>query len=136
MFMLGSSKSDYLRRRAPLLQHLVSAMSTLPVSAAARRLHDDALVCDVTFPFMDYGRAELKYAMLERMAASGFDYVSLTVGGDWSSLEATMRAIAKERAYFIARPDRYVLVETADDIERAKVSGKLAVGLHFQGTNP
>src|SRR5262249_45524110 len=40
-----------------------STMSPSPVSAAARRLYDDALVCDMTFPFMDYGRTGLKYQM-------------------------------------------------------------------------
>ena len=111
-------------------------MNSPIVSAAARRLHDDALVCDLTFPFTDYGRTELKYRMLERMGGSGFDYVSLTVAGDWTSLEATMQAIARERAYFLARPEQYVLVEAAADIEHAKATGKLAIGLHFQGTNP
>lgn len=47
-----------------------------------------------------------------------------------------MHAIARERAFFLASPGRYVLVEAAADIERAKAAGKLAVGLHFQGTNP
>ena len=111
-------------------------MSQPTVSDRALRLHRDSLVCDLTFPFTDYGRSDLKYQMLERMAASSFDYVSLTVAGDWMSLEATMHAIARERAYFLARPDRYVLVEAASDIERAKAAGKLAIGLHFQGTNP
>jgi len=111
-------------------------MNLPAVSAAAQRLHADSLVCDLTFPFTDYGQTELKYRMLERMAASGFDYVSLTVGGDWTSLETTMHAIARERAYFLARREQYLLVETAADIEQAKAKGKLAIGLHFQGTNP
>ena len=111
-------------------------MNLPSVSAAARRLHDDALICDLTFPLMDYGRIELKYRMLERMAASGYDHVSLTVAGDWNSLEPTMHAIARERAYFLACPEQYVLVEVAADIERAKTTGKLAIELRFQGTNP
>ena len=44
--------------------------------------------------------------------------------------------IAKERAYFLARADKFVLVETVQDIERAKRQDKLGIIFHFQGTNP
>ena len=55
-------------------------MSASTASPAAQKLHADALVCDMTFPFSDYGRIELKYQMLERMAASGFDFSRQTIG--------------------------------------------------------
>ena len=90
----------------------------------------------MTLPYTDYGDPALKIAMLKRMAASGFNAVSLTVGGDWMELSTTFHSIARERQYFLSMPDDYVLVETAEDIVRAKHEGKLAVGFHFQGTNP
>ncbi|MBH64558.1 MAG: peptidase M19 [Alphaproteobacteria bacterium] len=108
----------------------------MEVSDQARRLQSEALIWDMTLPYTDYGDPALKVAMLERMAAHGFDAVSLTVGGDWMELPTTIQSIAKERQYFLSRPDDYVLIETADDIVRAKHENKLAVGFHFQGTNP
>lgn len=108
----------------------------MKVSDQARQLQSEALIWDMTFPYTDYGNSALKVAMLERMTANGFNMVSLTVGGDWMELSTTVQSIAKERQFFLNRPDNYVLVETADDVIRAEKEGKLAVGFHFQGTNP
>lgn len=105
------------------------------ISDQARRLHRSAVVCDMLLPFM-YGADEPKYRTLERMAASGYGFVSLTVAVDWHSLEYTIHALARERAYFRAHDNRYVLVDTVDDIVKAKAESKLAVAFHFQGTNP
>ena len=108
----------------------------MAVSEQARQLQSDALIWDMTLPFTDYGDPDLKVAMLQRMVENGFNVVSLTVGGDWMDLPSTIQSIAKERQYFLGHPDKYVLVESADDILRAKQEGKLAVGFHFQGANP
>ena len=108
----------------------------MEVSDQARQLQSDALIWDMTLPYMDYGDPELKVAMLRRMAENGFDVVSLTVGGDWMDLPSAIRSIAKERHYFLGRPDTYVLIESADDITRARRENKLAVAFHFQGANP
>ncbi len=108
----------------------------MKVSDQARQLQSEALIWDMTFPYTDYGDPALKIAMLERMAVNGFNAVSLTVGGDWMELPTTIQSIAKERQYFLSRPEKYILVETTGDIIRAKREGKLAVGFHFQGTNP
>ena len=45
-----------------------------------------------------------------------------------------MRRLARLRSEILAEPDRLILVETVDDILRAKAQGKLAVGLHFEGS--
>jgi len=108
----------------------------MAVSEQARQLQSDALIWDMTLPFTDYGDPDLKVAMLQRMVENGFTAVSLTVGGDWMDLPATVQSIAKERHFFLGQPDKYVLVESADDVLRAKKDGKLAVGFHFQGANP
>lgn len=108
----------------------------MEVSDQARQLQSDALIWDMTLPYTDYGDPELKVAMLRRMAENGFDVVSLTVGGDWMDLPSAIRSIAKERHYFLGRPDTYVLIESADDITRARRENKLAVAFHFQGANP
>ena len=116
------------------------AVSTMGIhegmSAAADALHRHALVWDNTLPWGDFGRAALKAQCLPRMVASGYDAVSLTLGGDRNGLNDTMHKIARERAFFLSQSDAYVLVETADDIVAARDAGKLAVIFHFQGTNP
>ena len=108
----------------------------MEVSDQTRQLQSDALIWDMTLPYTDYGDPELKVAMLRRMAENGFDVVSLTVGGDWMDLPSAIRSIAKERHYFLGRPDTYVLIESTDDITRARRENKLAVAFHFQGANP
>ena len=106
------------------------------ISERAAAVHREAMVWDMVFPLMDPGPPEQRYAPLTRMAASGYDFVSLTVALDWDGVAETLAAIGRERAYLLANADRYVLVETVDDIAAARQQGKLAVSLHFQGTNP
>lgn len=108
----------------------------MEVSDQVRQLQSNALIWDMTLPYTDYGDPELKVAMLQRMAENGFDVVSLTVGGDWMDLPSAIRSIAKERHYFLGRPDTYVLIESTDDIMRARREDKLAIVFHFQGANP
>ncbi len=99
-------------------------------------LHNDAFVCDMTFPWSNFGRRDLAIASLQRMHSNGMNFVSLTVGMDWDDTASAMLNIAKERNFLRNNQDSYVLVETIEDIYRAKTEDKLAIGLHFQGTNP
>ena len=98
-------------------------------------LHDAAVVCDLTLPWgPGYANQD---TVLARFRQSGIDFVSLTIGLDRMSLEQTIRHIAAERARFAAlEPEGYVLAESVEDILKAKHAGKLAVGFHFQGSNP
>jgi membrane dipeptidase len=106
------------------------------MNVAAHKLHNEATVCDMTFPWSHMGQRPLGEAALERMAKHGVDFVSLTVALDWHGVETTIRTISAERAFVRANRDRYVLVENVADIRAAKQQGKLALGFHFQGTNP
>jgi membrane dipeptidase len=108
-------------------------MNKWNVSDEAAALHKDALVWDMTLPWQMW--LEPKKGTLERFAESGFDFISLTVGHDLDWLPETVKHIAAETARIESRPD-LVLARTADDILRAKGERKLAVGFHFQGTNP
>ncbi len=110
--------------------------NTSELSARARELHQLAIICDITLPWRDYGDPDKRAATLPRMAASGVGFVSLTLAADWNGVSETVHKIAKERAFFRAQTDRYVLAESVEDIRRAKREGKLAVNFHFQGTNP
>jgi len=114
-------------------------MSALPsrVSPRAHTLHRSALVVDMTMPWGDYAqRASLKPDTLRRLIDSGYTMASLTVAQDRSTFADAMASLAKERRYFLDRPETFVLVDTADDVRRAKEVGKLAITFHFQGANP
>lgn len=106
---------------------------SLPERAAS--LHADALVCDLTMPWVDYGRAELRNQTLPRMAQSGANFVSLTLASDAEGLLDVIKLIVRERLLFRAKPAEYRIVETVDDILAAKHQGQLAVSFNLQGTN-
>ena len=105
---------------------------------AARRLLQDAVVCDMTLPTVDMPAAdpERKAQAPGRFAAQGFDFVSLTVAVDEDDMADAIRLLARERRTIEARPEAFVPVESTADIERAHRQGKLGVGFHFQGTGP
>ncbi len=113
----------------------VTAKAEWPVSERAAALHADALVCDMTVNWEDDIDAERRHAVLPRYVASGVDFVSLTLVDDWSWIEATLRHVAAQRAYVLGRSEDCVLVETAEDMVRAKTEGKLGIGFNFQGSN-
>lgn len=74
-------------------------------------------------------------SMLQRYRASGFSFVSLTIGADWDKPEPTLRHFAQQRRWLEARPE-LLIVESLDDIRRAKAEGRLGVGFHLQGAGP
>ncbi len=98
-------------------------------------LHAEALVCDLVLPWTDYGSRDLRERTLPRFAASGVDFVSLTLASDAESQSDVVSKIARERRYLLDQPDRYRLVATVDDIRAAKADGRLAVSFNLQGTN-
>src|SRR5436305_7300608 len=101
--------------------------------AKIREILGRATVCDLTLPWTRTN--ENREPTLPRFAKAGFSFVSLTVGMDWNSVQETVQNIAAERNRFL-NDSSFILVEKVSDIRRAKVEGKLAVGFHFQGTNP
>ena len=111
-----------------------SAQDEIEISTTARTLHGDALVWDMTLPFS--GDCADVDGLLPRYKAAGVDFVSLTVNEFRSPLAGTLLNMANVRAEIRARSDQYVFVKTADDILRAKKEGRLALGFHFQETNP
>jgi len=107
------------------------------MSDKADAILQDAVVCDMLVPASpcqpDMGRGYPEF--LDRMIDHGINFASLTVYGDYPSIEDHFRWVARGRDYFYKRSDKFVLVDTADDILRAKAEGKLAVNFNFQGTN-
>ncbi len=98
-------------------------------------LHSDALVCDTTLPWTDYGRAEHRAQTLPRMVENGVDFVSLTLASDSESTLEVLKAIARERRSFLSQPALYRLVESVDDVLAAKRDKRLALSFNLQGTN-
>ena len=99
----------------------------------ARALHDDALVWDMTLPFQP---RYSDFALLGRYRASGADFVSLTVNDFANPLAGTLLHLARVRQGIRDRGEELTLVESVEDIDVAKEEGKLALGFHFQETNP
>lgn len=106
-------------------------MNSWSVSESASRLHSKALVCDMTLP---WGPGfENREITLPRFSASGFDFVSLSVGHDAWGLSTTLHHIGAVRKEIESQPEHYTFVETVAEIQQAKGEGKLALGFHFQG---
>jgi membrane dipeptidase len=102
------------------------------ITARAARLHEDALVWDMVMPYEPQIGNDL--SLMPRYRRAGVDYVSLTIAGDDHGIADAVKRIASVRARVLADPESHVLVETADDVLAARAAGKLAIGLHFEGT--
>ena len=106
------------------------------VSAETSTVHQDAYVWDNTLPWSREAKPDIRVKHLSRMKKAGHDVLSLTLGGDRTSLSEAIHKIAHERAYYQSHDDKFVLVDSVADIKRAKKENKLAIVFHFQGTNP
>jgi membrane dipeptidase len=95
---------------------------------------DAAVVCDMTLPWFEPYMID-QDVTLPKFHAAGFDFVSLTVSMPKNSLAETMRHIARVKAHIASRPG-LVFAASADEILAAKQQGRLALGFHFQGTEP
>lgn len=103
----------------------------MSLSEKAQALHKEALVWDMILPLAPEVGNDFK--LLERFVAAGTDFVSLTIAGDDLPLGDAMRRLAFARAGIAANPALQLVLQ-ADDILAAKAAGKLAVGLHLEGT--
>ena len=95
------------------------------------------IVCDMTLPQGPAGSLEtpeFDAAMMDR-AQHGVTFTSVTIGSDELSISDTVRWIGAARRYFASHPDRYIFVESVNDIRTAHANGRTAVNLHFQGSN-
>ncbi|MBL8323354.1 MAG: membrane dipeptidase [Rubrivivax sp.] len=72
---------------------------------------------------------------LQRHRAAGFAAVTVNIGFGEQGPEEHLRMLAALRHWLQARPDEYLLLERAGDVERAHASGRLAVGFDIEGAN-
>jgi membrane dipeptidase len=106
------------------------------ISSDAADLHRDALVWDMTLPIITPGTPEQKAALLPRLQRAGIDVQSITLAVDGIDFRTAAGQIAIHRRFVQQQGDTSLLLESADDVVRAKREGRLAVGFHFQGTAP
>lgn len=92
----------------------------------------DHLIWDMVLPLAPVVGND--FALLARFLAAGHSYVSLTIAGDDCALGEALHRLAGARAAIARWPDRLQLVESVDDVLAARAAGKLAVGLHLEGT--
>ena len=72
---------------------------------------------------------------LARHKAAGFDAITVNIGFGEQGPEEHLRMIAALRHWLLARPQEYLLLQQADDVERARATGRLAVGFDIEGAN-
>jgi membrane dipeptidase len=72
---------------------------------------------------------------LARHKAAGFDAVTVNVGFGEQGPAEHLRMLAALRHWLLARPDEYLLLQDADDVERARSTHRLAVGFDIEGAN-
>ena len=72
---------------------------------------------------------------LARHKAAGFDAITVNIGFGEQGPEEHLRMIAALRHWLMARPEEYLLLLEADDVERARSTERLAVGFDIEGAN-
>lgn len=97
----------------------------------AQSLYASAIVWDNVFPLEPWVGNDLD--ALGKLKAAGFTAVSLTIAGDNHSIGEAVQRVAAARRQIAARPDFRPLL-SVEDVRAAKREGRLAVGLHFEGT--
>jgi membrane dipeptidase len=108
-------------------------MARWDISDRAAALHQDTLVWDMILPWQ--GDLYPKEGVLQRFRESGCNFVGLSVADDRHFRDQTIVDISHIVAA-LEREEGVILARSVDDIVAAKQAGKLAVGLHFQGSNP
>jgi membrane dipeptidase len=109
-------------------------MAEIDELSRAAALHQDALVWDSHACMPLHPDADL--GALARHRAAGVDFVSINVGMDMNPLAQILVTLASFRAQLRSRPDLFVAVDAAGDVERAKAEGKLAVAFDLEGSIP
>ncbi len=95
-----------------------------------------SVITDLALGFEPEIEVPHKWDLLDRYSQSGFNYVGLAIAGEFTSLEATIRYMARHRAKIQSESNKYIFVENAQDILRAKQQNKLGLGFWLQGSNP
>ena len=96
-------------------------------------LFQEALVWDAhagVFP-----SPEVDLNLLQEWLDYGVNYLSINVGFDVMNWQDTLATLAAYRHWMLAHPDRFVLVNDAADIDRARKESKFALSFDIEGMN-
>ncbi|MEX0731101.1 MAG: membrane dipeptidase [Aquisalimonadaceae bacterium] len=106
------------------------------LSSRAAEILERAIVCDLCLPWTAEN-VHARPGFLEDYAAAGGTFSSLTVSfGNFASLEGAVRHLSRDRRSILNNREKYVLVDSVDDIERAHAEGKMALSFNLQGCDP
>lgn len=115
---------------------ITSQSSLAAQEASADALIRSSLVCEAMLP---WECTDKSLVILDRYAACGFDFISITMATDDSPGDAAgdaLRSIAELRCLVGSAPAKFQMVRTAADIEHIAAAGKVGISLNFQGTLP
>ena len=96
-------------------------------------LYPGALVWDAhagVFP-----SPEVDLNLLDAWRDAGVSYVSINVGFDVMDWQDTLATLAAYRRFVLDRPERFVLVDNAADIDRARKENRFALSFDIEGMN-
>ncbi|CAN5390814.1 membrane dipeptidase [soil metagenome] len=79
---------------------------------------------------------EADFSPLDRLREAGVHYVSVNVGMDMNPVTQILSVITAFRARLAAHPDRFRLVSSVAEIQKAASAGALAVGFDLEGALP
>jgi membrane dipeptidase len=101
--------------------------------APARRVLHESFAWDhhVCLPLRPLDTSFLPH--LARHRRAGFGAVTVNVGCSGQGVEEHVRMLASLRHWLKARDTEYLLAETAEDLDRARTSGRLAVTFDIEG---
>ena len=104
-----------------------------------RSLYDRSIVVDATAPISPFaliGTANGPDELVRAYVSAGITFVIFTIVDDYpNSIEQTLKLLGQNRAYFLGHSDQFALVDSVEEVQRAKVQGRVAVAFAFQGTN-
>jgi membrane dipeptidase len=108
-------------------------MNKAQAKKRAAQLYKKALVWDDHSGFDPHGGHDLSNLDIWRKA--GVHYLSVNVGYDVIDWQATVKTLARFRAWLQTHPKKYALVKNTADIKRARKDGKLAIAFDLEGMN-
>lgn len=99
-------------------------------------IKQDALIADIAMDFLPEVEIPSMWDVLDRYHQAGFHFLNLAVGGELTSLDSAIRYLSRVKAKINTLNDKFLFVETVEDINRAKHQKKLGLGFWFQGSTP
>jgi membrane dipeptidase len=105
-------------------------------TSAAFDLYNSSIKIDLQLGFEPEIEAEYKWDTLNHFLEQGFNLASLAMSTDNTSLASTIQFFAAVRTRLKQHSDKYIIVESTEDIHRAKKEKKLGITFLLQGPNP